>query len=247
MTKNDTTSTVTLGDVQFDPVETQDFRLSVEGTSGTGKSNTLAAILEDLADVAMEIDELRDDWHTHPGVGMGSYGPDKLGNCYISVSHTDEEVLDGINTDGLPVEVESVQHWSERGRSSDFEEHYTLTLRHERYYDGEDEEDAGYGEYAEEAEEISLQGSNIGYPSSITADLAKLDIEYEEVDELDVRNHRVWLYKYEKEGETRWAAEWTERIAIDDVAWTSLVFSDRPDADDVSQAALIEDAISAEK
>ena len=47
------TSTVTLGDVAFDPVTTQDFRLSVEGTSGTGKSNTLAVILEDLADVAI--------------------------------------------------------------------------------------------------------------------------------------------------------------------------------------------------
>ena len=46
-------STVTLGDVQFDPVAEQDFRLSVEGTSGTGKSNTLAVILEDLADVAI--------------------------------------------------------------------------------------------------------------------------------------------------------------------------------------------------
>lgn len=46
-------STVTLGDVSFDPVATQDFRLSVEGTSGTGKSNTLAVILEDLADVAI--------------------------------------------------------------------------------------------------------------------------------------------------------------------------------------------------
>ncbi|MFB6360770.1 MAG: hypothetical protein ABEH59_05550, partial [Halobacteriales archaeon] len=33
----------------FDPVETQDIRLSVEGTSGTGKTNTLAVILEDLA------------------------------------------------------------------------------------------------------------------------------------------------------------------------------------------------------
>ena len=44
-------STVTLGDVQFDPVTIQDFGLSVEGTSGTGKSNTLAVILEDLADV----------------------------------------------------------------------------------------------------------------------------------------------------------------------------------------------------
>ncbi|AUV81238.1 hypothetical protein C2R22_05835 [Salinigranum rubrum] len=46
-------STVTLGEVAFDPVRTQDFRLSVEGTSGTGKSNTLAVILEDLADVAI--------------------------------------------------------------------------------------------------------------------------------------------------------------------------------------------------
>lgn len=44
-------SDVTLGDVQFDPVSIQDFRLSVEGTSGTGKSNTLAVILEDLAEV----------------------------------------------------------------------------------------------------------------------------------------------------------------------------------------------------
>ena len=51
--ENESMSTVTLGDIQFDPVDTQDFRLSVEGTSGTGKSNTLAVILEDLADVAI--------------------------------------------------------------------------------------------------------------------------------------------------------------------------------------------------
>lgn len=51
--ENESMSTVTLGDVAFDPVATQDFRLSVEGTSGTGKSNTLAVILEDLADVAI--------------------------------------------------------------------------------------------------------------------------------------------------------------------------------------------------
>ncbi|UIP00324.1 hypothetical protein Hbl1158_02845 [Halobaculum sp. CBA1158] len=44
-------STVELGDVAFDPVTIQDFRLSVEGNSSTGKSNTLAVILEDLADV----------------------------------------------------------------------------------------------------------------------------------------------------------------------------------------------------
>lgn len=48
-----TDSTVTLGDIQFDPVAIQDFRLSIEGTSGTGKSNTLAVLLEDLADVPL--------------------------------------------------------------------------------------------------------------------------------------------------------------------------------------------------
>lgn len=51
--QNESSSTVTLGDVTFDPVATQDFRLSVEGTSGMGKSNTLAVILEDLADVSI--------------------------------------------------------------------------------------------------------------------------------------------------------------------------------------------------
>ena len=50
---SESSSTVTLGDVSFDPVATQDFRLSVEGTSGMGKSNTLAVILEDLADVSI--------------------------------------------------------------------------------------------------------------------------------------------------------------------------------------------------
>ncbi len=45
--------TVELGGVTFDPVAIQDFRLSVEGTSGTGKSNTLAVLLEDLADVTL--------------------------------------------------------------------------------------------------------------------------------------------------------------------------------------------------
>lgn len=51
--QTESSSTVTLGDVSFDPVQTQDFRLSVEGTSGMGKSNTLAVILEDLADVSI--------------------------------------------------------------------------------------------------------------------------------------------------------------------------------------------------
>lgn len=51
--QTESSSTVTQDDVSFDPVQTQDFRLSVEGTSGMGKSNTLAVILEDLADVSI--------------------------------------------------------------------------------------------------------------------------------------------------------------------------------------------------
>jgi len=42
---------IELGEVSFDPTEIQDFRLSVEGTSDTGKTNTAAVILEDLAEV----------------------------------------------------------------------------------------------------------------------------------------------------------------------------------------------------
>lgn len=41
---------VNLGEFQFDPVEPTDFRLAIEGASGTGKTNTISCILEDLAD-----------------------------------------------------------------------------------------------------------------------------------------------------------------------------------------------------
>lgn len=41
---------VQLGDVVFDPVEPTDFRLSIEGDSGGGKTNTMAVFLEELAD-----------------------------------------------------------------------------------------------------------------------------------------------------------------------------------------------------
>ncbi|MWG35916.1 hypothetical protein [Halomarina oriensis] len=49
----DSASQVVLGEHTFDPLATTDFRLAVEGASKTGKSNTLAVILEDLADVTI--------------------------------------------------------------------------------------------------------------------------------------------------------------------------------------------------
>lgn len=42
---------VTLGEFSFDPVEPSDFRIAFEGASKTGKSNSLAVLLEDLAEV----------------------------------------------------------------------------------------------------------------------------------------------------------------------------------------------------
>lgn len=44
---------VKLGDLKFDPIESQDFRLNIEGASKTGKSNSLAVILEDLKGVSI--------------------------------------------------------------------------------------------------------------------------------------------------------------------------------------------------
>jgi peptidoglycan hydrolase CwlO-like protein len=52
-TESEADSTVTLGSIEFDPVAANDFRLSIEGTSNTGKSNTDAVVLEDLAGVGL--------------------------------------------------------------------------------------------------------------------------------------------------------------------------------------------------
>lgn len=44
---------VTLGGFDFDPVDPSDFRVAIEGASKTGKSNTLAVMMEDLAGTRM--------------------------------------------------------------------------------------------------------------------------------------------------------------------------------------------------
>jgi predicted nucleic acid-binding Zn-ribbon protein len=53
MSDAESQSRVELGEHSFDPLATTDFRLAVEGASKTGKSNTLAVILEDLANVTI--------------------------------------------------------------------------------------------------------------------------------------------------------------------------------------------------
>lgn len=192
-----------------------------------------------LVDAAKAIDTQRDDWYTPPKVMMGSYGPDQLGSLYIRVAHTSEDVLREINSEGLGVELECINHWGDRPHDGDFKEHYGAIYRHKRYADdGEDEEN----EYTEEAAEIGLIGSNLGTRTSIVSTISERGYDYEELDQLVVRGQRVWVYEYDHDEGTRWAVEWGDRVAIDEVKYLSLIFNERPDADDVSRAALIEEA-----
>jgi hypothetical protein len=59
---------------------------------------------------------------------------------------------------------------------------------------------------------------------------------------MTVRGQRITVYEYEKDNETRYAAEWSKRVKIDEVVFKSLVFDNKPDADKINQAALIEEA-----
>jgi len=194
--------------------------------------------LAQLGEAARKLDAQRDDWYRAPTVSYGSYGPDRLGNCYITIQHTGESVLRSLDTSDLPVELEHILHWEDRPRSN-MPEHYDAIYRHERYYQADDD---GDDEYADEAAEIGLLGSNIGDRRSITAAFDTEDLNYDQIEELEVEGRRVTIYAYEKGENTRWAVEWSERVKIDEVVWTSLIFDDRPDAEAISQAALIEEA-----
>lgn len=215
------------------------------GNLTTGVEDKLSFVdgLTDLVNAAEGIDDQSDSWYNHPKLRYGSYGPDKLGNCHIYVSHTDRDVIEAIDTSDLPVEHESTQHWRERPHNDDFEAHYTAIYRHERYYSEDDETS---DEYGEQAAEIGLLGSNLGHRTSITAAFNEEGHEYEEVDSMTVRGQGITVYEYEKEGETRYAAEWSNRVKIDEVVFKSLVFDNKPDVDTIEQAALIEEARLAE-
>lgn len=225
-------------------VEVHDADLNF-GNLTTGVEDNLSFVdgLSELVDASEAIDEQCDSWYNHPELRYGSYGPDKFGNCYINVSHTDKEVIEGIDSSDLPVEAESILHWGERPHNDDQEEHYTAVYRHKRYYN---EGDETVDEYGKEAAEIGLLGSNLGHQTSITAAFNQEGHEYEEVDSMAVRGQGIAVYEYEKDDEMRYAAEWSKRVKIDEVIFKSLVFDDKPDADAIEQAALIEEARLAE-
>lgn len=205
-----------------------------------GPDEEYAAGLADLYDVAVALDERRDDWREdqHPTIRMGSYGPDQLGNLYIHVGHADQSVIESINVERLPVEHEHLLAHGREGHLNT-DEHYTASLRHERYYSEEDTEPTIADE---RAEEIGFLGSNAG-KRTLEQDLEANGLEYEQAGtvELGPADPDAALYRYEKGDETRYGVEWTERPVIDDYVVRSFIFDERPDTDDVGTALAIED------
>jgi hypothetical protein len=103
------------------------------------------------------------------------------------------------------------------------------------------EDGADYGDHADRAEAIGLLADNLGAPQAATADFEAVGYDYDHVGELAVwSGETVDVYEYEPhDADTRWAACWSVRPAIDDVRWHSLIFADEPGAEDVETAAEI--------
>jgi hypothetical protein len=91
----------------------------------------------------------------------------------------------------------------------------------------------------ERAADIGLIGYNPGSRTSITQTMSEQDIDYEEVADHQVRGKQVSVYRYVADGETRWVAEWGERVAVDEVMWASLVFDAEPDAGAIDRGELL--------
>jgi len=199
--------------------------------------------LKDLYNTTEKLREHREEWeHGHPTLSSGSYGPDMLGNIYIHLKHTDESVLRNLPIEDLPVTSEKIKVFRKRSEP----DMYTVSLRHERYTLSEEEkEEQETGipkKHAEKADEIGLLGSNLSERRSTPAALTELEMPFEEKGTITVRGFKVYLIQYTKEGDERWVAEWSNRIAIDDVVFDSLIFDHKPTTEDVSQGALIVEA-----
>lgn len=205
-----------------------------------GEDQEFAAGLADLYDTAVALDEQRDDWREgqHPTIRTGSFGPDQLGNLYINVGVSEQSVVEGINTEGLPIVREQALAHGQKSYSG-IEEHYTASFRHERYY-SEEERDPTIAD--ERAEEIGFLGSNAG-KRTLERDFGENDIDYEEIGPIALgpADPDATLYEYQKGEETRYGVEWTQRIAIDDYVVRSLIFGEKPDTDDIGTALTIED------
>ncbi|MFB6302499.1 MAG: hypothetical protein ABEH78_06530 [Haloferacaceae archaeon] len=97
--------------------------------------------------------------------------------------------------------------------------------------------------YASDAEAIGLLAINLGEQTSVTTALDDRVGDYDPLGDLTLPSGTsANLYQYEREDETRYAAETIERTATGDVQYHSYIFADEPNAEDVSRATLIAEA-----
>lgn len=109
---------------------------------------------------------------------------------------------------------------------------------------GDDRPETGiHHAYVGDAEAIGLLAINLGERTSITTALADRVGDYDPLGDLTLPSGtHADLYRYEREGGTRYAAETIERTPTGDVRYHSYVFTDEPTADDVARATLIAEA-----
>lgn len=97
--------------------------------------------------------------------------------------------------------------------------------------------------YAADAEEIGLLAINLGERTSVTTALDNRVGGYDPMGDLALPGGtHADVYRYVRDGETRYAAETVERTATGEVRYHSYVFADEPSAEDVSRATLIAEA-----
>jgi hypothetical protein len=97
--------------------------------------------------------------------------------------------------------------------------------------------------YADDAAAIGLIAINLDEEASVTTALTDRVGGYDPLGDLTLPSGtQANIYRYEREGETRYAAETVEHAATGDVTYHSYIFAEEPDADDVSRATLIAEA-----
>jgi hypothetical protein len=109
---------------------------------------------------------------------------------------------------------------------------------------GNEQPDTGiHDAYASDAEAIGLLAINLDEETSVTTALDDRAGDYDPLGDLTLPSGtHADLYRYEREGETRYAAETVEHTDPGDTRYHSYVFADEPSADDVARATLIADA-----
>ncbi len=207
-----------------------------------GDEIDFAAGVRDLYDAATQLRAERDDWveDRQPALRMGSYGPDYLGNLYVTAAHSDRAVLEDLSLGELPVDREHIR----KGQDC-----YSITLRHERYYqypwasDPWGKRTHRYLETVEENHDLRGRESQSGGASieAIVQDEGGL-IEQDGTVDYQGTASTIRRYRYELDGDERWAVEWTDRVDVDEVVTTILTFDSYPTAADVDAVQAGRDA-----